>query len=96
MFSKIFISSTVVDLIYGLRFMMFYIVSVILSATLSLFSCFLGIIYAIYQYQSNMNIVFDGVLIFCTISFVLGLLIFIRLMCKKNWFKYLFIDVINR
>lgn len=94
-FAKTFISTTVVDLIYGLRFLMFFIVSVILSATLSLISCFLGIIYAIQQYQSNMNIVFDGILIFYTISFVFGFLIFIRLMSKKFWLKNLFIDEIN-
>ena len=69
-----------------------FIVGVIISAMMCCVSAFSGIFYLLYQNKINGNFVFDGVLIFCSIIFVISLLIFLMLMCKKYWIKVLRID----
>lgn len=71
---------------------MLFVVGVIVSAILCALSAFFGLTYLIYQYQTNLCVRYDGVLIFFSITFLINLLIFLRLMQKKYWIKALFID----
>lgn len=70
---------------------MFFVVGVIVSAMLCVLSVFSGIAYLIYQYQSSSCITYDGILIFFSASFIVSLLIFLKLLSKKYWMKNLFI-----
>jgi hypothetical protein len=79
-------------MVTGLRMLTLFIVAVIISAMMSCISAFAGIAYVIYQYKISGNVVFDGLLIFCSIVFVISLMIFLKLMCKRSWIKALKID----
>jgi hypothetical protein len=79
-------------MVTGLRMLTLFIVAIIVSAMMSCVSAFAGIAYVIYQYKISGNVVFDGLLIFCSATFLISLLIFLKLMCKKIWIKTLRID----
>jgi len=87
-----YLYSALLQMVTGLRMLALFIVAVIISAMMSCISAFAGILYLIYQYKINGNVVFDDVLIFCSIVFVISLLVFLKLMCKKCWIKALGID----
>jgi len=72
--------------------LMMFAVAVIVSAMMFCISGFVGIAYVIHQYKISGIVAFDGLLIFCSIIFVISLLIFLKLMCKKHWIKVLRID----
>ncbi len=93
---KAYLSSALLKLVNGLRVLMIFVVVVIMSAMMCCVSGFAGIAYMIYQYKISGGIIFDGLLIFCSITFVISLLIFLKLMCKKYWIKVLKIDLLQQ
>jgi hypothetical protein len=93
---KSYLSEALVYLASGLRMLALFIVAVIVSAMMSCVSAFAGIFYAIYQYKITGSIVFDGLLIFCSIVFVISLLMFLKLMCKRCWIRTLSIDALEK
>ena len=71
---------------------MILIVSIIVSAIMSMISAFAGIIYMVHQYITSGHIAFDGVIIFCIVAFAIFLFMFMMLICEKRWIRMLKID----
>lgn len=80
-----YLSSAMLKMVSGLRMFTLFIVAIIVSAMMCCVSGFAGIAYAIYQHKISGNVVLDGLLIFFSIIFIISLLIFLKLMCKRRW-----------
>jgi hypothetical protein len=82
---KAYLSSAILKTVDGLRKLVLFVVMVFVSAMMCCFSVFAGVAYLICQYKIGGSFVFDGFVIFCSIVFIVSLMIFLKLMCKKYW-----------
>ena len=87
--ARSYLSSALFRLSDCLRRIMLFVVAVIISAMMCCVSIFAGIAYLICQHNISGNFIFDGFLIFCSIVFAISLLVFLKLMCKRNFIRIL-------
>ena len=89
---KISLLSILIKIVGGIRMFVLFMALVIMSLMMSAISLFTGIAYAIHKYISSGQVTFDGLLIFCTLAFVIFFLTFSMLMCERLWLKGLKLD----